>query len=86
MRTGPKCLNVFNVSNKITVQLLYARFYQFPRVAYDLAFPLSQVIEVCIMYIYNRPVSFGTKPQNPKLTNPKQFWTKLMDPKPKDLI
>ena len=31
-----------------------------------------------------RPVSFGTKPQNPKLTNPKQFWAKLLDPKPKN--
>ena len=32
----------------------------------------------------DRPVSFGTNPQNPKLTNPKQFWAKLLDPKPKN--
>ena len=44
------------------------------------------LIKDTLFWVLDRPVSFGTKPQNPKLTNPKQFWAKLLDPKPKDLI
>ena len=33
-----------------------------------------------------RPVGIGTKPQNPRLGNPKLFWAKLFDPKPQNYI
>ena len=33
-----------------------------------------------------RHAEFWAKPQNPKLVNPKQFWAKLLDPKPQNSI